>query len=71
MKLTPIEAQSALWLKLVDHMNESLEECRRKNDNASLTELETARLRGRIAAFKSFVGLGQPEPTNVAENGNE
>lgn len=70
MKLTAIESQSALWLKLTDYMESRLDTLRRKNDN-NLTDLETSRLRGRIAEIQSFAGLGKPEPANSAENGDE
>ncbi|MEA1991459.1 MAG: hypothetical protein U9N58_04580 [Thermodesulfobacteriota bacterium] len=39
---------------------------RLKNDN-ELDTIETARLRGRIAAYKDFLAMGDPE-TNVTDN---
>ena len=71
MKLTDFECQQALWLKLVEHINQAIEKLRRKNDNASLGEIETARLRGQVAALKELLDLGQPEPAISAEYGDE
>lgn len=60
MKLSQLEIHSALWKKLTDHWAERLSMLRLKNDN-ELDTIETARLRGRIAAYKDFLAMGDPE----------
>lgn len=57
MRLTEIEAGSALWGKLEKHWNIELGKLRLQNEG-NLTELETAHLRGRIAAVKASLAIG-------------
>lgn len=59
MRLTEQEIHSAVWIKLRDHMADRLEALRCQNDG-DLDPLATARLRGRIAAIKELLALGQP-----------
>jgi hypothetical protein len=61
VKLTPIEAQSAAWLRLRDYMNERLHALRCQNDG-DLTMEQTIKLRGRAAQLKELLALGQPGP---------
>lgn len=61
MMITPSERDSALWRKLVDHYTQRRDKLRADNDNATLTNEETAYLRGRIAECKKFLGLNVPE----------
>lgn len=70
MKLISAEANSALWKRIKDHMQERLDEYRVKNDK-SLDPIQTAYLRGQISTLKNLMELDQPEPSNVAENGPE
>lgn len=65
MNLSPIEAQSLIWLKIKKHMTERLEVLRAKNDG-DLDTTETARLRGRIAALKELIALDE-SPVPVAD----
>ena len=60
MKLEKHETQSALWLKLEAHINGRLVDLRTSND-ADLDPIQTARLRGRIAAFRELLSLSQDE----------
>ncbi len=57
MTLTEIEKQSAVWIKLRDHMNERLEAMRCQNDG-DLSLEQTIKLRGRIACLKELLSLG-------------
>lgn len=60
MKLDPIEARSAVWLKLHAYLQARLEVLRSRNDGA-LTHEETCTVRGRIALVKEILALGEPE----------
>ena len=61
-KLATAEVMSRAWLVLSRHLSARLETMRAMNDRASMTESETAHLRGQIAAYKEILGLGQPDP---------
>lgn len=54
--LTRDERMSPLWHKLYAHMAGQIEVLRMMND-ADRDEVETARLRGRIAAYKELMAL--------------
>jgi hypothetical protein len=62
--LTHDERLSPLWRKLVAHMTEQVDQLRQSND-ADRSETETARLRGRIAAYKAMLELNK-EPDQDA-----
>jgi hypothetical protein len=70
MRLSTDDARSSLWLKLKEHFEERLVAHRQKNDN-NLNEIETARLRGRIAETLVLLAMDQPDPANVAENDDD
>lgn len=70
MKLTEHEAHSPLWKKIKEYLEETLDEQRIKNDG-NLDDKQTANLRGKVALLKVLLEMDQPEPTNVAEHGNE
>ena len=71
MTLTAAEKQSALWIKIRDHMNERLDTHRRKNDG-DLEPIPTARLRGRIAEIQVLLAMEKdPDPAQVADHGDE
>lgn len=60
--LTRDERNSPLWRKLVAHMTDQVDQLREQND-ADRGEVETARLRGRIAAYKAMLELNkEPDP---------
>jgi hypothetical protein len=61
-QLTDGERAHPLWQRLKAHWTNQLALARARNDNAALTEAQTAELRGRIAAHKSNLGLGEPRP---------
>ena len=61
--LNEVEKGSALWKKLETHLRARLEMHRVLNDDkaGTRTELQTARLRGRIDEIKEFLALNEPE----------
>lgn len=58
MKLTEQEKQSPLWVKIKSYLEERIQGHRTANDGV-LSELETARLRGRIAELKVIIAAEQ------------
>jgi hypothetical protein len=59
MTLSDIERHSALWKKIDTKLQERMEVFRQKND-ADLNDIETAKLRGRIAMIKEIAAWGDP-----------
>lgn len=57
MMLEKHERQSAVWIKLRDHMAQRLADLRTKNDGPH-DGVDTANLRGRIAQLKELLALG-------------
>ena len=57
MNLTAADRDTPLWRKLRDHLQERLNSHRLANDSGVLTDVETARLRGRIAEAKEFLNM--------------
>lgn len=53
---------SNAWSEVQTHLNERLNDLRRDNDNAALTEVETAALRGKIAEVKRLIDLDNDRP---------
>lgn len=68
MKLTPHEQQSAVWIKLRDHLTERLDALRKNNDG-DLTPEQTAKLRGRIAALREILALSKDEQVQAEIDG--
>lgn len=68
MTLTPQELQSAVWIKLRDHMNERLEQLRCQNDG-DLSMEQTIKLRGRAAQLKELLAIGKPTPAEAQIDG--
>ena len=60
MNMTKAEIDSPLWKKLRAYFEEKLQRHRELNDNSTLNDLETARLRGRIAEIKDVLVLDRP-----------
>lgn len=58
--LTQLERESPLWLRLTEEIEARIELLRRKNDG-DIGELETANLRGRIAAYKALLDLNKEQ----------
>lgn len=68
--LTAEERRSSLWLKLMAHWLERLESTRKQNES-DLPEVQTAKLRGRIAELNACIGLNEENPTLIsAARGN-
>ena len=66
--LTAHDKASSLWLRLREHLTERLDDARRRNDSETLTEQETAALRGRIKCLKALVALGDDRPIVTGED---
>ena len=65
--IADFERESALWKKVEALANEKIDVLRKRNDG-DLDETETARLRGRIAAWKELLAWGEkPNPALVAD----
>lgn len=56
--LNKTDCASSVWLKLKAHLETELAERRAYNDGHSLTEVETATVRGEIKAIKHLLKLG-------------
>jgi hypothetical protein len=69
--LTANDKASSLWLRLRAHLEERLSAARMVNDNASLSEQDTAALRGRIRLLKSLIALGDDRPVITTGNGED
>lgn len=52
------DRQSPTWRKIREHFEERLQDHRIKNDG-NLTEVETARLRGRIAEAEYIISIDE------------
>lgn len=56
MTLTEHERQTAVWLKIKSHLDARLIELRTANDRDT-NEIDTAKVRGRIAEVKALLEL--------------
>lgn len=65
--LTQEERSSHLWRKLESHFTDRLATCRALNDQSSLAEIQTARLRGEIKNLKDLLALSTRDPTMEAD----
>lgn len=61
-ELTHIERISPLWIKISTEIEKKIVSLRTKNDNDTLSERETAALRGQIKSLKFMLGLGDEMP---------
>ncbi len=68
MTLTEQELQSAVWLKLNEYISSRVEADRARNDG-DLDAIATARLRGRLSAWKELLAIGQPTPVEAQIDG--
>lgn len=60
--LTRDDRATGLWTRLRGHLEEKLATARVKNDDETLTEQQTAALRGRINCLKALLALGTDRP---------
>lgn len=66
MKLSEHESQTAVWLKLEAYFKEQLESLRCQNDG-DLSELDTARLRGKLSLLKTILSVAEKQEAVQAE----
>lgn len=69
-KLTEEERQSPVFRSLCIRLDAKLDVLRKRNDDATLSDLQTATLRGHIACLKSVLSLAKAprvEPPMTAE----
>ncbi len=66
LELGAHERTDSFGLKLKAHFEEELSRLRQKNDASSLTEIQTAALRGNIQFLKGFLSLWDPPLPQVA-----
>jgi hypothetical protein len=62
--LTEHERTSPLWAKIQGELEKKLAILRVRNDDPTLTESETAALRGQIKSYKTIIKLGE-EPREL------
>ena len=53
---------SPIWIRLREYLELELAVLRERNDGQSLTDVETATIRGEIKRIKTLLRLGNPEP---------
>lgn len=53
------EAQSTVWKKIEAHLKYELARLREYNDGHTLTDIQTAKIRGEIDVIKRLLLLGQ------------
>lgn len=66
MKLTTSERDTDLWRKISAELDARLKQLRAENDK-SMSEAETEKLRGRIAEVKNFISMGVEKPVIEVE----
>jgi len=59
------ELQSSVWIKLREHLESQLAERRIYNDGETLSEKETAIVRGEIKNIKRLLREGKPDSTRI------
>lgn len=60
--LSDHDKAQGLWVRLKAHLEDMLAAARVRNDNETLTEQQTAALRGRIKTLRSLIALGEDRP---------
>jgi hypothetical protein len=61
-ELSDGERGHPLWARLKAHLQGRLAAARVRNDDATMTEAQTAALRGQIAAYKTIISFGDDRP---------
>ena len=64
-----MDFNSPTWRAIEKLAGQQLTTLREKNDSLSLDAIRTAELRGRIAALKDLLALGNPAPAQPADDG--
>lgn len=67
-QLSDYEKSQPLWHRLKAHLEDRLAVARVRNDDAKLTEFETAALRGEIKCLKQFIRLDASRPILTGDN---
>lgn len=62
-----IEPRSDTWKAVEAYANERLEKLRLQNDSTAMDSIQTAVIRGRIAALKELLALAEA-PANLADD---
>jgi len=66
VKLTTDEIRSQTWVRLEELLTGELGRLRSMNDDPSLTDIQTATLRGRIKQLKLILAMGDETPPQEA-----
>jgi hypothetical protein len=61
-RLTEAEKAHPFWRRLRGYLQDELDAQRKRNDDISRDEIQTAVLRGRIQATRAFLALGDDQP---------
>lgn len=61
-QLTELDKAQSLWLRLKEYLEYRLATARKDNDRPTMTEHETATLRGEIRCLKRLIALGDDRP---------
>lgn len=69
-ELSDLEKHQTLWFRIKTHLEDRLADARRRND-ASLSEADTAALRGEIKCLKRLIALGDDRPLIVTGDGDQ
>jgi hypothetical protein len=67
MKLTEGDKLSAVWQKLEPYLNDRLDACRKQNDG-DLSPEQTAKLRGRISAYREILSLQNADSVQAEDD---
>lgn len=65
-----LDFESATWNAVREWAEHRLSDCRKRND-AALPEIETAALRGEIAALKNLLGLEKSTATMASPSAKD
>lgn len=61
-KVNPADHEGPTWPRLERHLRARLQSLREENDRASLDEVATARVRGRIEEIKWLLDAAKEDP---------
>lgn len=64
MTLSDTDKLSPVWIAMKKYLEERIESMRCKLENESLTEIQTAALRGRIAEMRGILALEKTQGSN-------
>ena len=61
-ELSAGEKSHPLWARLQSYLQQLLDAARKRNDDPAMGDAETATVRGKIAAYKAIIALGEDRP---------